>query len=64
MKKGMQLFTAGLLSSLMLAGCGAKESVGDGDTVKLGLNYELSGNGIHLRNQPCQRNRIRSEGDQ
>lgn len=44
MKKGMKLFTAGLLSSLMLAGCGAKESVGDGDTVKLGLNYELSGN--------------------
>ena len=43
MKKGMKLFTAGLLSSLMLAGCGANGSVGDGDTVKLGLNYELSG---------------------
>src|SRR5690554_6510739 len=44
MKKGMKLFTAGLLSTLVLAGCGAKEAVGDGDTVKLGLNYELSGN--------------------
>lgn len=44
MKKELKLFTASLLSVLLLSGCAAKGSSSDGDTVKLGLNYELSGN--------------------
>lgn len=44
MKKGLKLFTAGLMSALVLAGCGAKASTADAKTIKIGLNYELSGN--------------------
>ena len=44
MKKELKLFTASLLSVLFLSGCAASGSSSDGDTVKLGLNYELSGN--------------------
>lgn len=44
MKKGLKLFTAGLMSALVLAGCGAKASTTDAKTIKIGLNYELSGN--------------------
>lgn len=43
MKKELKLLTASLLSVLFLSGCAAGSS-SKGDTVKLGLNYELSGN--------------------
>ncbi|WP_312649982.1 ABC transporter substrate-binding protein [Proteiniclasticum sp.] len=43
MKKALGLFTAGLMSTILFTGCGSKEAVGAGDTVKVGLNYELSG---------------------
>ena len=44
MKKELKLITAGLMSAILLTGCGAGGAVGDGDTIKVGLNYELSGN--------------------
>lgn len=44
MKKELKLFTASLLSVLLLSGCAAKGSADEGNTIKIGLNYELSGN--------------------
>lgn len=47
MKKTMTLFMALTLMASVLTGCGAKDTAGskDGaDTIKIGLNYELSGN--------------------
>ena len=43
MKKKLRLFTAGLLSLTALAGCGQKATPAESDTIKIGLNYELSG---------------------
>ncbi|OLS03679.1 ABC transporter substrate-binding protein [Tissierella creatinophila] len=47
MKKTMTLFMALALMVSVLTGCGAKDTGGSGkesDTIKIGLNYELSGN--------------------
>ena len=43
MKKNLRLFTAGILALTALAGCGQKAATTEGDTIKIGLNYELSG---------------------
>jgi len=43
MKKNLKLFTAGILSLTALAGCGQKAATAESKTIKIGLNYELSG---------------------
>ncbi len=42
MKKSLKVLTSALVSTLVLAGC-ASGGTSKGDTVKIGLNYELSG---------------------
>ncbi|NLB21106.1 MAG: ABC transporter substrate-binding protein [Clostridium sp.] len=44
MKKSLKVLTSALVSTLVLAGCASGGNTADGDTVKIGLNYELSGN--------------------
>jgi len=43
MKKNLKLFTAALLSLTAFAGCGQKAATAEGNAIKIGLNYELSG---------------------
>ncbi len=44
MKKVISLFLVLVLMTSVLAGCGSKDTGNDSDTIKIGLNYELSGN--------------------
>lgn len=43
MKKGLKTLVAGIMSALTLAGCSQGATPAEATTVKLGLNYELSG---------------------
>ena len=43
MKKKLSLFLASLFVTGSLAGCGKAADTSKGDTIKVGLNYELSG---------------------
>ncbi len=43
MKKSLKVLTSALVSTLVLAGCAAGGGDSKGNTVKIGLNYELSG---------------------
>lgn len=43
MKKSLKVLTSALVSTLVLAGCASGGGDTNGDTVKIGLNYELSG---------------------
>ena len=44
MKKSLKILTSALVSTFVLAGCASGGGTTNGDTVKIGLNYELSGN--------------------
>ena len=44
MKKKLLVFLSAVMMTSVFAGCGASKGAGkDSDTVKVGLNYELSG---------------------